>query len=246
MKKSPMLAALLALGMTAGASAQGAERNEVSMAEQQASPEANAGFSAEHYPEQVFRLARIYHEHGRLRDADATFRKAIGLYRNLPGGEEKIPGLLTVWAGVLSRQPNRQVQDYGISREVALRIQSEERAAHEVELRKAQNLANEAIAFIVGRPQLNDQDFHQLFMCVRVFETAGNAQAKDQLVTTMSNILTHMAQEEPLSDQARISIGENFNKMAELYCKSPYGRNLPSGPPVVVCADDAPHTKNRG
>lgn len=242
MKKSPALAALIALGMTAGASAQGAERNEVSMAEEQASLSANSGFTPEHYPGQVVRLARIYHEHGRLYDSEETFKKAIALYKNLPGGESRIPGVLIVWARVLARKPNAHVQDLGMSRDMAARIEASERAALDAQLVKAQNVAREGVALVVSKPELDDQDLHLLLQAVQVFETAENTQGKEDLISTIDDILSRMAQNEPLSAESKIRIGENYNKLAELYCRSPYSPNLPTGRPVAIVADDFPRT----
>ena len=233
---------MVAIGFSTGFGAANAAQDEVSMQEAivRKGPN-NTGMAAEWYPEQVERLARVYHEYGRRRESEETYKKALELYGQLPGGAEKIPTVKMVYAGVLAHPP------YGVSNNLpsARRAGSEagEKTAHAADLVKAQSVANESIALIESKRRPDDQDVYLLFSAVSIFEDAGNMVRREQVIALIDKILTRQAGEPPADQWHYSRIGENLNKIANLYCHDIPEPNLPEGPAVPVFTDGKTHNE---
>ena len=241
--KRGRISALLAIGFTAGFTAAYAEKTEVSMQEDIVKEGPNKEMAPEWYPEQVERLARLYQEYGRRREAEETYKKTLDLFRKLPGGSARIPTVIMGFAGTLAHFPYGVSNNYPADRNKRIEAEANAKALYAEDLVKAQRVANEAIALIQAKPRPDDQDIYLLFMGINIFQDAGNMARREQVIAILDKILRQKAAEPPQSQWHYSSIGENLNHIAKLYCDDPPDQNLPDGRPVPIFTDNAAHNE---
>lgn len=217
-KSVPVLASLLAVGISAGALPARADQEAVTRTKKLVEDFANRqGSIHPSYPAQLHRLALTYLQNGNRKEADETFEKAIQLAQKLPDADKEVTKFTLAYA-------------------VNLASRKEDVKAVEKLIARGKETAKKL-------PPSSKERIDFLFATAEVYKMLALKSEEDASIKALDEHLKTLENNDKLTNEEITTLAYSLTRLAGLYVPAPRLFALRMMPPAEVIDDNAPAKK---